>query len=80
MGITVQSVTCPSRPCGGVIGLIPEELYFVRLDGWDPHVNLICPFCVAPLQMRSREVVEREVTASFIAVNYRKRFPDVDGA
>jgi hypothetical protein len=80
MGITVQSVSCPSRPCGSFISLIPEEPYFVRLDGWDPHVNFVCPFCAAPLQMRSSDVVEREVTATFIAVNYRKRFPDVDGA
>jgi len=73
----VQGVICLNRVCDGYIVLTPEELDFVRLEGWDSYLNVTCPFCEARFQARTTHVLERKVAASFLAANYRKRFPDI---
>lgn len=75
MGFTLQGVLCPNLLCDGYIVLTPEEVDFVRLEGWESHLNVSCLFCKARFQVHAIDLLEREVTATFIAANYRKRFP-----
>jgi len=56
MEATPLGVTCPNRSCNGFIVLIAEELDFVRLEGWESHLNVICPFCNARFHARATDV------------------------
>jgi len=58
MRVAVHCVRCPNWNCSGFVILTREGLEFVQLEGWDVHLNLICPLCTAQFQARAIDIIE----------------------